>query len=375
MSKIMKDQINKYVEHACQVGLDNGVAGGVSAAVSVQENGVRHQGFFHGGTTRLDRFGVNVNSSTLYDLASLTKPLCTTLCILALVNEGKLNLTDSLGLLIADGCPEDKKKIQLYQLLNHSSGLPAYIPYFSQFSPVSDENNKKAIYQAIFEEPLASPPGEACFYSDLGFIVLGMLVEKSTSMRLDEYYKQVVTSPLNLSNEVLFLPVNGVNNIGLERIAATEYCDWRGYMVHGEVHDEHCWLMGGVAGHAGLFGTLRGVLGFCEYLLDAWKGRVLSAVVPNALIRKAMETKHHKGNWCLGFDTPTVGKSSSGVFFSQGSVGHLGFSGTSFWIDTEKEIVIVLLTNRIHPSRKNEKIRQFRPFFHNYLMERLSAKR
>ncbi len=271
--------------------------------------------------------------------------------------------------------PRTKKKYSSINCSITHQGCLRTHPISLNFALSAMRKTKKQVYQAIFRETLASPPGEACFYSDLGFIVLGMLVEKSTSMRLDEYYKQVITSPLNLSNEVLFLPVNGVTDIGRERIAATEYCDWRGRIVQGEVHDENCWLMGGIAGHAGLFGTLRGVLGLCEYLLDAWKERRPTSVVPNALIRQAMETNHHKGTWCLGFDTPTVGKSSSGVFFSQGSVGHLGFSGTSFWIDPEKEIVIVLLTNRIHPSRKNEKIRQFRPFFHNYLMERLSAKR
>ena len=134
--------------------------------------------------------------------------------------------------------------------------------------------------------------------------------------------------------------------------------------MKGEVHDEHCWLLGGVAGHAGLFGTAAGVLRLCEALLDGWKGRERNcgwaAVLPQALQRQLAHQ-----TWCMGFDTPTAGASSSGSFFAPSSVGHLGFTGTSFWIDPERELIVVLLSNRVHPSRENIRIRQFRPRFHD----------
>ena len=145
--------------------------------------------------------------------------------------------------------------------------------------------------------------------------------------------------------------------------------------MQGEAHDEHCWLMGGVAGHAGLFGTLRGVMGLCAMILDVWNNRgKASFPCGQELLREALTTRHKNGSWCLGFDTPTPGHSSSGQYFSPQSVGHLGFTGTSFWIDPLHDIAIVLLTNRVHPSRINEKIRIFRPYFHDYIMERLFTK-
>jgi CubicO group peptidase (beta-lactamase class C family) len=204
----------------------------------------------------------------------------------------------------------------------------------------------------------------------LGFILLGALIENIAGVDLETLFSNCIINPFNRSLDLRFLSLENELKINKELVAATENCGWRKKQLQGEVHDEHCWLMGGVAGHAGLFGSIEGVMALCEDILDIWKDRTVHPAFPNALLQRALEKKHPKESWCLGFDTPS-GVSSSGRHLSPRSVGHLGFSGTSFWIDPEKDIVIVLLTNRIYPTKDNIKIREYRPFFHNYIMEKI----
>ncbi len=369
----MKNQINIYLNEVCRQGLEEGVFGGVSAAVSIFKNKVYKRGFFSGGLTRFDRADENVTKKTLFDLASLTKPLCTTLCVLYLVGIGKFNLEESYSSLMGLKISPEKRRIKIKNLLNHSSGLPSYKSYFKKFEPNCSSQNLSKIICEILEESLEFPTGTNCQYSDLDFILLGSLIERKIGIGLDNLYRMIITDPLNLSLDLCFLPVGKHSLINKEPIAATEVCGWRNKLLQGEVHDEHCWLSGGVTGHAGLFGNVNGVVTLCEKILDMWKDRGALEAFPNSLLQEAVTDKHPFGSWCLGFDTPSLGKSSSGRYFSQRSVGHLGFSGTSFWIDPDRDIIIVLLTNRIHPSRENLKIRQFRPFFHDYLMKRICS--
>ena len=227
------------------------------------------------------------------------------------------------------------------------------------------------ILQKIVKEPLQYSRGTTCLYSDLGFILLGLLLEKSAQIPLDQLYRKNIIEPLNLAEKIFFMPSNSSVQTEKTKMAATEDCPWRKKIMQGEVHDEHCWLMGGVAGHAGLFGTVGGVLSLCECLLDCWQERASHPAFSNNLLRYALNWKQPGESWRLGFDTPSSGRSSSGRYFSPKSVGHLGFTGTSFWIDPEQNVIVVLLTNRVHPSRENIKIREFRPFFHDFLMEKI----
>ncbi len=159
------------------------------------------------------------------------------------------------------------------------------------------------------------------------------------------------------------------DKIEKHNIAATERCLWRDRIIQGEVHDEHCFLMGGVAGHAGLFGTLDGVLSLCTHIQKTWKGKKTGLPVDKRILDIALQRKYPDRTWCLGFDTPsTTGYTSAGKYLSKKSVGHLGYTGTSFWIDPEKYTILVLLTNRVHPSRENKKIKEFRPWFHDQVM-------
>lgn len=370
-NKILENQLNISIKDACCKGLADGVFCGVSAAVSVVKNKIRHRGLFSGGWTRYDKEKRVIQKKTLFDLASLTKPLCTTLCLLHLINKEELHWDKSYLSLLETALPSDKQKITLRHLVSHSSGLPPYRPYFEQFPPEPAKGKTSLLIQKILEEPLEYSTGTISRYSDLGYILLGAIIEKKTGRSLEALYRRIITDPLQLSGSLYFLPLDSPLRINKKLVAATEDCPWRQKIMQGEVHDEHSWLMGGGAGHAGLFGNIEGVLTLCEALLDIWKDRGSHPAFSNTCLQQAFTRQQPTESWCLGFDTPTAGQSSSGKYFSSNSVGHLGFSGTSFWIDPEKDIVVVLLSNRIHPSRQNTKIRQFRPLFHDYLMEKI----
>jgi len=363
-SKNMEIQLNKKLSDLARQGLADEVFCGISAGVSIGHKGQRFRSLISNGKTRLDGGAREVTTTTLFDLASLTKPLATVLCTLSLVEQGKLDWLDPVDRFFPGIWPG----VRVQDLLHHCSGLPAYRPYYRQFPPVQSMAAKISLMDKILAEPLEYVTGTTSVYSDLGFIVLGGIVERCAKMTLDRFFQQLVAGPLGAADTLCFRPLDGSRRGGTD-IAATENCPWRHAVIQGEVHDEHCWLMGGVAGHAGLFGTIDAVLSLCELLLDVWKGYADHPAFSRALLCHTLSHKQANSGWCLGFDTPTPGGSSSGRYFSPASVGHLGFSGTSFWIDPEKEVVVVLLTNRVHPSRENVKIRTYRPWFHDQLME------
>nr|WP_321465783.1 serine hydrolase [uncultured Desulfobulbus sp.] len=360
----MEIQLNKKLSDLVRQGLVDEVFCGISAGVSVGHKGQRFRSLISGGKTRFDGEAREVTTATLFDLASLTKPLATVLCTLSLIDQGKLDWLDTVDTFFSGAWPG----VRLEDLLHHCSGLPAYRPYYRQFPPVLSLAAKNRLLDMILAEHLEYATGTTSVYSDLGFIVLGRIVERCAAMSLDQFFQQEIAEPLGIADTLCFLPINGARREGAD-IAATENCPWRQAVIQGEVHDENCWLMGGVAGHAGLFGTVEAVLSLCELLLDVWKGYAAHPAFSRALLYHALSHKQAHSGWCLGFDTPSPGGSSSGRYFSPASVGHLGFSGTSFWIDPEKEVVVVLLTNRVHPTRENVKIRTYRPWFHDQLME------
>jgi CubicO group peptidase (beta-lactamase class C family) len=311
----------------------------------------------------------NVSKQTFYDLASLTKPLVTTLSILALIEMGKIDFCTSLKVVFQGSINPEKNQITIGDLLVHRSGLPAHRSYFLNLNTIEGYEKRRAkIVEYILDEPLEQQPGTVTVYSDLGFILLGYIIERITSQSLEVFWSKNIAIPLLLQDRLVFQPT--LKNIGLNRIAATEECQWTRKVLCGEVHDDNCRSLGGIAGHAGLFGTVEGVIDLCGTLLRIWRGEKILSLCSPRLLQKTFERKEDM-EWCYGFDTPTGEKSSSGHYFSQRTVGHLGFTGTSFWIDLCRGIVIVLLTNRVNPSRNNEKIKAFRPVLHDTLMEKL----
>lgn len=209
-------------------------------------------------------------------------------------------------------------------------------------------------------------------------VLLGRIIEKKTGQPQHEYLNEKVMKPLGLDKGILFFPVGRKSDTGSgESFAATENCGWRKKVLCGEVHDDNAYTLNGVAGHAGLFGNMESLLTLTTFLLDQWRHGATHPSYSNETLREFFkrQTWIPESTWALGFDTPAEKGSSAGQYLSRESVGHLGFTGTSFWIDPQKELVVVLLTNRVHPSRENNAIRSFRPLFHNTVCEALSLAR
>jgi CubicO group peptidase (beta-lactamase class C family) len=217
----------------------------------------------------------------------------------------------------------------------------------------------------IRDEPLIYTRGERSVYSDLGFMLLGFLVERLSGMALDLWCEEAIIRPLR-ADPLMFCPTAGraQSPIDISRIAPTEQDEWRNRLLRGEVHDENAAAMAGVAGHAGLFGNAESVLAVSGAWLRGYHGG--ESILDGELVRQftTRQESAARSSWALGWDTPSA-PSSSGSHFSERSFGHLGYTGTSLWIDPLCELEVVLLSNRVHPSRRNEKIKVFRPYIHD----------
>ena len=319
------------------------------------------------GKTDFGSYGKKAVKTTFFDMASLTKPIVTALCIVALIEEEKISLDDTLSCCLGVACPFDKIKIKIVHLLSHSSGLPAHKPYYIKLInyPLAKRNEK--IIEWILKEKLCCEPGEKAVYSDLGYILLGYVIEKISGQNLDSYWKRKIIEPLKLEKSLFFL---NETNLTQNEYVVTGNCAWSKVKLCGVVHDDNCRSLGGVAGHAGLFGSAEGLLSLCEHLIEQFKGRKKHPSYSSSSLMRFSE-KREGSSWALGFDTPTPGLSSSGNYFSQKSIGHLGFTGTSFWIDLQRDIAVIMLTNRVSCGENVEKIRELRPVVHDIIMERL----
>jgi CubicO group peptidase (beta-lactamase class C family) len=363
------------IQAALQSAVDDGVFPGAQLAVRLRGE---LQCMAVAGRLSSEPPGLPVQLSTIYDLASLTKPLATATSVLLLIQRAKVSLEEPVQQVLAelDGVPIGQATVR--DLLAHRSGLPGWRPLFERLEargivPVLSGGNqsvKQHLLQMIHDEPLIYARGERSVYSDLGFMLLGFLVERLSGMALDIWCEETIIRPLR-ADPLMFCPVAGQAQPGVvrptvdaSRIAPTERDEWRNRLLRGEVHDENAAAMGGVAGHAGLFGTAESVLAVSGAWLHAYKGKW--SILNEKLVREfTMRQEPASGSsWALGWDTPSA-PSSSGSCFSERSFGHLGYTGTSLWIDPLCELEVVLLSNRVHPSRKNEKIKVFRPFIHD----------
>lgn len=304
---------------------------------------------------------------TVFDLASLTKPIATATALMLLVEAGMVKLDAPVDTYLNACRRPDRDSPTLRQLLSHCSGLPAWRPYYQALNPsLPASARRRAVYAGVHCEPLIDKPGSTVRYSDLGFILLGELVEAVSGMPLDEFCRQKIFAALQLE---------AVGFRHLEQpppaevpLASTEHCPWRRHILDGEVHDENAWIMGGVAGHAGLFATTRQVWQFAQSLLRGMQGQSWLVSTPTVRAFTTRQGTPEGSTWALGWDTPTPGISSAGQYVSSTAIGHLGFTGTSLWIDATKQVVLVLLTNRVHPSRQREGIKTFRPLIHDAVM-------
>ena len=311
---------------------------------------------------------------TIFDLASLTKPLATTLAVMRLIKRKKIVLDQNVASILPGFGDNDKKAITIRNLLYHNSGLPDYREYYKDLRRLPENRRAAALRAYLVKEPLLYPAGKKTLYSDLGFMILGWIVENVSGKRLDRFTAEEIYVPLKLGNgsaESLFfvsLEFAGPEN---DNFAATEVCPWRKILLKGAVHDDNAYALGGVAGHAGLFGSARAVFKLLSFIVDIFHGRVVDPdLFDRNLMREFLRRDEHAGR-ALGFDTPSLEGSGSGRFFSEKSVGHLGFTGVSFWMDPERSVIIILLTNRVHPSRQNNKIKAFRPELHDAVMKKI----
>ena len=339
--------------------LDSAVAGGAApgAVLGVSIDGAR---FLHTSGQLGADDATPVAPSTVYDLASLTKVVGLTTALMLAVEEGKLDLDAPIVRYVPAFSGALKERVTVRMLLAHASGLPAWRPLYRE------TESRTAAIELATETPLESAPGAREVYSDLGLIVLTHALERIYGERLDSLLERRVLRPLDL-HSMRYLPVD------TWRSAPTELDPWRGRVLRGEVHDENAARMDGVSGHAGLFGSARDLLTFTEWVLEMWTGgqadrRAISSIessdrpsVSGSVLREFThrQTLVPGSSRALGWDTPTSG-GSAGSLLSPNSFGHTGFTGTSIWIDPERRLAIVLLSNRVNPTRNNPRWNQVR---------------
>jgi CubicO group peptidase (beta-lactamase class C family) len=308
-----------------------------------------------------------VQLRTMYDVASLTKVIVTTTLVEKLV-EGDFHSPLLLDAPIerylpewASGPqPEWRRRVTVRHLMTHTSGLPPFKEYWRT------SKGKADTLRMIFAEPLESEPGTKMVYSDLGIILMAEIIQRLTGRTLDDLAKEYIFTPLAMRDS-MYKPPKKL----WPQIAPTEFdAIFRHRLIQGEVHDENAFAIGGVSGHAGVFSTAPDLASFCQMLLN---GGVYAhqRILKRATIAQFIAPQElAKGTRTLGWVVPTEG-SSSGHYFSPHSFGHTGFTGTTIWIDPDRQLFVVLLTNRVNPTRENHKIAEVRPALHDAVMQSL----
>lgn len=330
-------------------GLADGVFPSACAAVGVKDRVLAQ---YCAGVTSLDG-GTTVDEHTRYDMASITKILAPTMIALRALEEGLLTLDDTVGDFL--DAPEDKKNITVRMLMTHTGGFE---PAFS----LSHEAVKPGeVTRAILEHPLAGTPGDMPRYSCMGYILLAKMLEKRFGKPLNELARERVFVPLGMTNTG-YLPEGG-------NIAATEVSPVTGKAWLGVVHDENARFQGGVSGNAGVFSDLTDMIRFVSMLACGGDGFLSPATLRKAIRNYTPGQDVHRG---LGFHLAGTECNYIGDLFPEESFGHTGFTGTSFAVDPNTGFYVILLTNRVHPTRNNQKLMRFRRTFHNALYAEFS---
>ena len=312
-----------------------------------------------------------VAAETVYDVASLTKVAATTAMAMLLHQRGRMDLETPLGVLLPGfvagrEAGDPAHKVTLRHLLAHSSGLPGYVEFFKTAA------TPDSLLRACLELPLQAEPGARAEYSDPGFILSGKALEAVSGETLDRWVQREIFQPLAMT-------ATGFCPAGLDKrrlIPPTEEdTTFRHRRIQGEVQDENAWVLGGVAGHAGLFSSVPDLLRLAREILPAaskiGSGAANAKLFDSATIERFAERQPPEGtSRALGWDTPSE-NSSSGKHFSPHTIGHLGYSGCTLWIDLQAELAVVLLTNRTWPDQKSQLIKTVRPAFHDAIREAL----
>ena len=331
---------------------------GASIAVLHREALVALKAF---GTFTSETGAPAVTESSIFDLASVTKVIATTTAAMILYERGMLDLEAPVSSILPEFAGADLRRnaVTVRMLLAHSSGLPAYEKLFLKY------HTSKELLEAALSVPLVAEPGIHAQYSDIGFIILSKLLERIADQPLDRFCQREIFGPLGMVRTTFNPPASwkpGIVPTADDRI-------FRNRIIQGEVQDENASVLGGVAGHAGLFSTAQDLAIFANVMLHQGQPLILPATLS---LFTRLETTPAGTSRALGWDTPSP-PSQAGRYFSPHSFGHLGYTGASLWIDAEKKIAIVLLTNRTWPDCSNQKIKQVRPAFHDAVMEAMSS--
>ena len=314
------------------------------------------------GRFAYDPASPEVTTASLFDLASLTKVVATTAMAMILYERGLLDLEAPVSAIVPEFANNDsrRREITLRMLLAHSSGLPAYEKLFLRAQTRGD------LLQAAFTTPLVVAPGARAEYSDIGFIILGFVLERLADESLDAFCQREIFGPLGMANTT-FNPTRALK----DSIPPTaDDRTFRHRNIQGEVQDENASILGGVAGHAGLFSAAEDLALFAHAMLNSGHPILRPATVE---LFSRRESAPEGTSRALGWDTPSP-PSQSGKYFSSRSFGHLGYTGTSLWIDAERQLSITLLTNRTWPDCQSEAIKQVRPAFCDAVIEDLGKR-
>jgi CubicO group peptidase (beta-lactamase class C family) len=297
--------------------------------------GYGHSDWAHGTPRATD--------STMYDMASLTKVVATTTAAMILEEEGRLDIDRTVASYLPEYDVPDKRAITVRMLLTHASGIRSNHPLWKE------AKGREQYFAGMVMFPLVREPGSAVEYTDWNMVLMQFIIERIAGQTLDQFVQARVFGPLGM-RDTQYNPPESLK----PRIAPTETEDFRGGQVWGVVHDETAWVLGGVSGNAGLFSSARDLAVFVQMLLNGGSYGGVQIIKPSTVARWTARQRPDASR-ALGWDTPSP-NSSAGRFFSLRSFGHTGFTGTSIWADPEKQLFVVLLTNRVNPTRDNQKI-------------------
>ncbi len=308
------------------------------------------------GHLTYDDSSAEISTNTIFDLASLTKVIATTTAAMICVDRKLFSIDDLVAKYIPAFAQNGKENITIKNLLMHNSGLPAYKKFYALYS------DPQQVLDDIYSTKPAYPPGTKTIYSDLGMITLGKVIEKVTGKSLDVFCNNEIFKPLRMS-DTYYNPPKALRY----RIAPTEFDHyWRNRLLIGEVHDETASLLKGVSGHAGLFSTAGDISRVLQMLLQ--KGMFEGKNIIDSSTVKIFLTKQLNGR-ALGWDMKSPEGSSAGHLFSSESYGHTGFTGTSVWTDPLRKLFVIFLTNRVYPTRENNKLIKIRPALHDDIIK------
>jgi CubicO group peptidase (beta-lactamase class C family) len=336
---------------------------GCSLAITVRGELIAHHPL---GRFTYDPASPLVTSASIFDLASVTKAVATTTMAMILYERGLLDLEAPVAAIVPEFVEDDPRRrvVSLRMLLTHSSSLPAYEKLFLR-ATARDE-----LLAAALKTRLTAEPGTRAEYSDIGFIILGVALERLADESLDTFCQREIFGPLGMSHTTFNPPKSWKNEV-VPSADESDASKFRGRIIQGEVQDENASILGGVAGHAGLFSTAEDIAIFAHTMLSGGRPILRPETVEVFTRREAVPAGTSRA---LGWDTPSS-PSQSGKYFGPRSFGHLGYTGTSLWIDPDRQLSITLLTNRTWPDCQSQAVKQVRPAFHDAVIETLKSQR